>query len=105
MQQRTYEVMFIVRPDLQEEEIDKLLSNLESQAANAGATVKNVERMGKLLRAVDGRGRWQGDPRDRAPSARIRTGDQVHQRAHRRRTEAPGQDQAASRHAREAFDR
>ena len=47
MQQRTYEVMFIIRPDLQEEEIDKLLSNLESQAANAGATVKNVERMGK----------------------------------------------------------
>jgi len=47
MQQRTYEVMFIVRPDLQEEEIDKLISNLESQAANAGATVKNVERMGK----------------------------------------------------------
>ena len=47
MQQRTYEVMFIVRPDLQEEEIDKLISNLESQAANAGATVKNIERMGK----------------------------------------------------------
>jgi len=47
MQQRTYEVMFIVRPDLQEEEIDKLISNLESQATNAGATVKNVERMGK----------------------------------------------------------
>ena len=47
MQQRTYEVMFIVRPDLQEEEIDKLLSNLESQATSAGATVKNVERMGK----------------------------------------------------------
>jgi len=47
MQQRTYEVMFIVRPDLQEEEIDKLISNLESQATNAGATVKNIERMGK----------------------------------------------------------
>ena len=28
-------------------EIDKLISNLESQAASAGATVKNVERMGK----------------------------------------------------------
>ena len=39
--------MFIVRPDLQEEEIDKLISNLESQATNAGATVKNIERMGK----------------------------------------------------------
>ena len=45
--QRTYEVMFIVRPDLQEEEIDKLISNLESQATHAGATVKNIERMGK----------------------------------------------------------
>ena len=45
--QRTYEVMFIVRPDLAEEEIDKLLSNLESQATSAGATVKNLERMGK----------------------------------------------------------
>jgi small subunit ribosomal protein S6 len=45
--QRTYEVMFIIRPDLQEEDLDKLISNLESQAANAGATVKNVERMGK----------------------------------------------------------
>jgi len=45
--QRTYEVMFIVRPDLQEEELDKLLTNLETQAKNAGATVKNVERMGK----------------------------------------------------------
>lgn len=45
--QRTYEVMFIVRPDLQEEEIDKLISNLEAQAKSAGATVKNVERMGK----------------------------------------------------------
>jgi small subunit ribosomal protein S6 len=30
-----------------EEEQDKLLSNLETQVANAGGTVKNVERMGK----------------------------------------------------------
>jgi small subunit ribosomal protein S6 len=47
MQQRTYEVMFIVRPDLQEEEIEKLTSNLEAQATAAGATVKSIERMGK----------------------------------------------------------
>lgn len=45
--QRTYEVMFIVRPDLQEEEMDKLISNLETQATHAGATVKNTEKMGK----------------------------------------------------------
>jgi len=45
--QRTYELMFIVRPDMPEEEQDKLISNLETQVNNAGGTVKNVERMGK----------------------------------------------------------
>ncbi len=45
--QRTYELMFIVRPDMPEEEQDKLISNLETQVANAGGTMKNVERMGK----------------------------------------------------------
>jgi small subunit ribosomal protein S6 len=47
MQQRTYEVMFIVRPDLVDEEMDKLLANLESQATGAGAKVKSLEKMGK----------------------------------------------------------
>jgi len=45
--QRTYELMFIVRPDMQDEDLDKLISTLESQATTAGATLKNVERMGK----------------------------------------------------------
>ncbi len=45
--QRTYEVMFIVRPDLAEEDIDKLISNLESNVTSAGGTVKNTEKMGK----------------------------------------------------------
>jgi len=45
--QRTYEVMFIVRPDIGEEDLDKLVSTLESQVSAAGGTVKNVERMGK----------------------------------------------------------
>ena len=45
--QRTYELMFIVRPDMPEEDQDKLISNLETQVTNAGGTVKNVERMGK----------------------------------------------------------
>ncbi len=44
---RIYEVMFIVRPDLADEEIDKLLSTLETSATSAGLTIKNVERMGK----------------------------------------------------------
>src|SRR5271157_3913779 len=46
-QQRTYEVMFIVRPDLPEEETDRVISTVESNATTAGITVKNVERMGK----------------------------------------------------------
>ena len=44
---RTYELMFIVRPDMQDEDLDKLISTLETQATNTGANVKNVERMGK----------------------------------------------------------
>ena len=46
-QQRTYEVMFIVRPDLAEEETDRVVSSVESSATTAGMAVKNVERMGK----------------------------------------------------------
>lgn len=45
--QRTYEVMFIVRPDQSEEDIDKLISTMETNITNAGGTVKNAEKMGK----------------------------------------------------------
>jgi len=45
--QRTYELMFIVRPDMTEEDQDKLIGNLEGQVGTAGGTVKSVERMGK----------------------------------------------------------
>ena len=45
--QRTYELMFIVRPDLVDEEQDKLISTVEAQVGTAGGTVKHVERMGK----------------------------------------------------------
>jgi small subunit ribosomal protein S6 len=44
---RTYELMFIVRPDMAEEDLDKLISTLESQVATTGGAVKSVERMGK----------------------------------------------------------
>ena len=45
--QRTYEVMFIVRPDIADEDLDRLISTLESQVGSTGGTVKSVERMGK----------------------------------------------------------
>ena len=46
-QLRSYEVMYIVRPDLAEEETERVISTVESGATTAGVTVKNVERMGK----------------------------------------------------------
>ena len=45
--QRIYELMFIVRPDMTDEDQDKLVANLESQVGTAGGAVKSVERMGK----------------------------------------------------------
>ena len=44
---RTYELMFIVRPDMTEEDQDKLISTLESAVTSSGGNVKNIERMGK----------------------------------------------------------
>ena len=44
---RNYELMFIVRPDLADEDVDKVISTIDAQVASAGGTVKNVERMGK----------------------------------------------------------
>ncbi|HKW16101.1 MAG TPA: 30S ribosomal protein S6 [Terriglobales bacterium] len=44
---RTYELMFIVRPDMTEEDQDKLISNLEHAVTSSGGQMKNVEKMGK----------------------------------------------------------
>ncbi len=44
---RTYELMFIVRPDMVEEDLDKLISTLETAVSSTGGTLKSVERMGK----------------------------------------------------------
>jgi small subunit ribosomal protein S6 len=44
---RTYELMFIVRPDMTEEDQDKLISSLENAVTSSGGQVKNFEKMGK----------------------------------------------------------
>ncbi len=44
---RTYELMFIVRPDMAEEDQDKLISTLESAVTSTSGQLKNVEKMGK----------------------------------------------------------
>ncbi len=44
---RTYELMFIVRPDMADEDLEKLISNLETTVTSASGSVKSIDRMGK----------------------------------------------------------
>jgi small subunit ribosomal protein S6 len=39
--------MFIVRPDMTEEDLDKLIATLQSVVPTSGGTVKSVDKMGK----------------------------------------------------------
>lgn len=45
--ERFYEVMFIVRPDVQDEDLDKLIANLETTVNNGGGRVRSTERLGR----------------------------------------------------------
>ena len=44
---RTYEVMFIVRPDVEEADLDKLIEGFSANVTNGGGEVKSVEKMGR----------------------------------------------------------
>ena len=44
---RTYEIMFILRSDLPQEESDRLISQLESVATSTGGPLRKVDRMGR----------------------------------------------------------
>ena len=44
---RLYEVMFIVRPDAADEDVDKLLAGFSTTVTNGGGTVKSTEKMGR----------------------------------------------------------
>jgi small subunit ribosomal protein S6 len=44
---RTYELMFIVRPDMTEEDLDKLISTLSAVVPPSGGSVQKVDKMGK----------------------------------------------------------
>jgi small subunit ribosomal protein S6 len=57
---RTYELMFIVRPDMPEEEQDKLISTLESAVTSSGGAMKKIERMGKRRLAYTVRRFYEG---------------------------------------------
>jgi small subunit ribosomal protein S6 len=44
---RLYEVMFIVRPDVQDEDLDKLITGFEGTVTNGGGVVKSTEKLGR----------------------------------------------------------
>ena len=45
--ERFYEVMFIVRPDVPEEDVDKLIEGFSATVTNGGGNVRSVEKMGR----------------------------------------------------------
>src|SRR4051794_11772873 len=44
---RVYEVMFIIRPDAADEDVDKLIDGFTTTVTNGGGTVKSVDKMGR----------------------------------------------------------
>lgn len=58
---RTYEVIFIVRPDLVDEEADQLVAGFESAANASGATVRKVDKLGRRRLAYRVRGFREGN--------------------------------------------
>ena len=44
---RVYEVMFIVRPDVVEEELDKLVTGFEGTVTSGGGIIKSTEKLGR----------------------------------------------------------
>lgn len=44
---RSYEVMFIVRPDVEEADLDKLIEGFSANVTSGGGEIKSVEKMGR----------------------------------------------------------
>jgi len=57
---RTYEVIFIVRPALPEEEIDALITQLQEAVTGAGGTVAKTDKWGKRTLAYRVAGEREG---------------------------------------------
>jgi len=47
MNNRTYEIMFIVRPDVEEADLDKLIEGFSGNITSGGGEIKSVEKMGR----------------------------------------------------------
>ena len=47
MVQRFYEVMFIVRPDVLDEDLDKLIAGIETTITTGGGAIRSIEKLGR----------------------------------------------------------
>jgi small subunit ribosomal protein S6 len=47
MNTRSYEIMFIVRPDVEEADLDKLVEGFSKNITDGGGEIKTVEKMGR----------------------------------------------------------
>ncbi|MGH9587011.1 MAG: 30S ribosomal protein S6 [Acidobacteriaceae bacterium] len=45
--ERYYEVMFIVRPDVEDADVDKLIAGLENTVTGGGGSVRSTEKLGR----------------------------------------------------------
>ena len=45
--ERFYEVMFIVRPDIEDADVDKLIAGLEQTITNGGGNLRSTEKLGR----------------------------------------------------------
>lgn len=50
---RNYEIMFIVNPNTQEDEIDKINAQIESVVTAGGGEIQKIEKMGKRKLAYE----------------------------------------------------
>lgn len=47
MNNRTYEIMFIVRPDVEEADLDKLVEGFHKNVTDGGGEIRSTEKMGR----------------------------------------------------------
>jgi len=47
MNTRSYEIMFIVRPDVEEADLDKLIEGFQKNVTDGGGEIRSLEKMGR----------------------------------------------------------
>jgi small subunit ribosomal protein S6 len=57
---RKYEIIFVVRPDVPEEDVDKLIAQMEGVVTGTGGTLEKTEKMGRRRLAYRVGGQREG---------------------------------------------